>query len=329
MIETCSQCGIWEILERDNYCSWCGYKFISLDISIRPNRFVQRDYPPPAELLIYNSSSTNTVEVRRVIPSAKWMTIDSTAVRFPLSLEPNQRKRILVEIDPLDIEEDYCTGRVVVESSVGTESVDVEIIPAPELLVRTGEYEIYLDNLNLEDTYCQIEMAHGIATVRQVTAEPAEWVTARLAENVPLPVTLDARTNPHLEIKLVVDEQKLLDRSTSFPAIYEGSVCVTCDEFEVQEPFRIRCWKPPQMTVWEESDPVFTVYLGRSGEITLTVQNKALGDPLAGRGNAVLEVRSIQCVGDSGQSLPWLVLDESLVKPVLILGGEFHQFRFK
>src|ERR1035441_7645482 len=109
MIETCSHCGIWEVLDRDNYCSWCGYKFISLDISIRPNRFVQTDYPVPAELLIYNTLPSNTVEVRSVIPTAKWIAVDSTAVQFPLSLKPNQHKKILVQIDPLDIEEDYCT----------------------------------------------------------------------------------------------------------------------------------------------------------------------------------------------------------------------------
>src|SRR4051794_24645434 len=112
----CPQCGIWDVREDDNYCSLCRYKFVSLDISIEPRRFLMDDVPPPARLTIFNNSSQNEIVVESVRAECAWVTVPMNGKAPPFTLGPGQKRNLPVHIDPLD-QEEYATARVVVESN--------------------------------------------------------------------------------------------------------------------------------------------------------------------------------------------------------------------
>lgn len=325
---TCPGCKVWEVLESDNYCSWCGHKFISLDVRIQPNRF-SHDDTGAAWLTIQNSGGKNPVILQQITPSIPWLTVDLGSTRLPLSLEPGRSQRFRVEVDPLDLEEQYATGLVIVQSSAGTERASVEIVPPPEVRIHTKEYEIFLDNRDLEQTFAQIEVLQGVVTLLGISAEPSEWVRVKTVEEVHFPVTLDARSKNVLEVRLIVDEEHLARRSTAYPAKYDGLLKLAGTDFEWCEPFRIVCWRPPELWAWEESEPIVKAYAGQRGELTLSMQNKRPGDPLAGQGNATLEIRSIAVLDPDGKQNPWLKPAEPLTSALRIEGGAMRQFRFR
>jgi Hsp70 protein len=324
----CPNCGLWEIRDGDNYCSWCPHKFISLDLTLEPRRFVQTELPPPAVLTVAaNRSAQNEIVIHSISANEAWVTVDLGDVHLPLTLPPGQRRMISIEVDPLDLDEDYASASIIVESNAGRESVDLEVVPAPEVRITTGEYEIFLDNRELEQTYARVEVTNGVIEVCGVAAEPAEWVSVRLVDPAEVPVALDARGRNSMEVKLVVDEGYLLKLADSYPAVYEGKLILQCADLRREEAFRVRCWKPPDLWVWEESDPRVDAYAGKPGELTVSVQNKRPGDPSSGQGNAMLEIRGIEARNADGSLSEWLRLAEPWTGSVRIEGGGLHQFR--
>jgi hypothetical protein len=321
----CPRCEIWEIREGDNYCSWCQNKFVSLDLLIQPSRFLQDDLPPPARLTVTNPTQ-NEVVISSVRPSAAWISIPSNGHAISFTLGPGQRRCLTIEIDPLDLENEYATGRILLESNAGSYSVEIEVVPRPEIRITTGEYEIFLDNRALEQTFAHVQVDSGVIVVTSISAEPAEWASVKTVDDVQFPITLDARGQNTLELRFVIDEAYLLTLPGKYPAVYDGKLKITCTDFEREEPFRVRCWKPPELWVWEESDPRVTAYAGKKGELTLSVQNKMPGDPLAGQGNAVLEIRSIEIRNPDG-SENHAIVAEHIEEPVCIAGGALRQFR--
>lgn len=319
----CPRCRLWEIRESDNYCGWCQRKFIDLDVEINPSRFVQAGWPPPARLTLTNRSQQQEIEVYAISATRDWIAVDLEHVSLPFTLGPSQQRQLSVQIDPLAVEEEYAAGRVIIASNAGPQSAEVEVAPPPELRITTREYEIFLDNRDLEQTYARVELEAGIVTVLGVSAEPADWASVRPVEQVRFPMTLDARNCRSLELRLLINEEYLLATSTQYPAVYDGRLRVSCLDFEREEPFRIRCWRPPQMWIWEESEPRVTAYVGKKGELTLSIQNKLPGDPLGGQGNAALEVGAIDIRPNT-----WLRPLEPLSQSVRIEGGELRQFRF-
>src|ERR1017187_3211250 len=181
---TCPNCRVWLVKDGDNYCSLCGHKFFSLDVSIVPSRFQHEDLPPPAALVIENRSTQNEVTIERIVSRQSWVTLDMGTLAFPLVLKPLQRRVVEVTVETLDADDEYATATIEVESTAGSEKVSIEVLPAPDLEIDTGEYEIYLDELNLEATFATITVNKGAVTIKQIVAEPAEWVKLELVENV-------------------------------------------------------------------------------------------------------------------------------------------------
>jgi hypothetical protein len=324
----CPTCQLWAVKEGDNYCSLCGHKFSSLDLEIRPNRFLLYELAPPADLTIHNSSAQNDVLIQSIQSTVPWVSVDLHQAPLPLRLGPREKRSLKVEVDPLEVDEDYARAKVFVTSTAGPESVDLEVVPPPEVQISTGEYEIYLDKRDLEQPAARIEVTRGVVTVTSVTAEPSEWVTARPIGDVRLPLTLDARSDNVLDLRLVIDEEYLLTAGAPCPAEYRGMLRLRCVDFEREEPFVVRCWKPPEIWIWEESNPSVTAFVGKKGEVTLTVQNKIPADPSGGKGNAVLEIRSIAICNSDGTPNQWLRPADHLEPPFRIEGGGVRQLRF-
>ena len=225
---TCPTCSVWVIAPGDNYCSWCGHKFFTLDVSIAPARFLHDDLPPPAALTIENSSFKNEVTIRAIKCGQSWVSFNQSDLTFPFVLKPRQKKVIEVSVEALDADEEYAIATIEVDSTAGVEKVSIEVLPPPDLEIDTGEYEIYLDELNLEDTFATIIARSGVVTVKQVIAEPAEWVKIELVDKVSLPIELDSRGRNRLEARLIMDEHRLRELSQSFPATHEGVLRVVC-----------------------------------------------------------------------------------------------------
>jgi hypothetical protein len=116
---------------------------------------------------------------------------------LPLVLKPLQKRIIEVTIETLDAEDEYALGTIEVESTAGSEKVSVDVLPAPDMDIDTGEYEIYLDERNLEATFATITLNSGAVTVKKIVAEPEDWVKVELVENLAFPIQLDARGAPH------------------------------------------------------------------------------------------------------------------------------------
>src|ERR1035438_390022 len=227
---TCPNCRVWLVKDGDNYCSLCGHKFFSLDVSIVPSRFQHEDLPPPAALVIENRSTQNEVTIERIVSRQPWVSIDLGALAFPLVLKPLQKRIVEVTVETLDADEEYAAATIEVESTAGSEKVSIEVLPAPDLEIDTGEYEIYLDELNLEATFATITVNSGMVTVKRILAEPEEWGKVELVANLTFPIQLDARGRNRLETRLIMDERRLRQLSQSFPALHEGVLRVICDE---------------------------------------------------------------------------------------------------
>lgn len=290
----CPRCEIWEVRDDDNYCSLCQNKFVSLDLEIEPARFLQDDVPPPARLTVINKSSQNEILVQSIRVTASWVSVMANGHGLPFILGPGQRRNIAVQVDPLDLEDEYAAARIVVESNAGSESVEIEVVPSPVMRISTGEYEIFLDERALEQTFAQIVVDSGLVTVIGISSEPATWASVKTVDDVRFPLALDARGASTLELRFNIDEAFLLTLPSKYPAIYDGKLKVKCLEFEREEPFRVRCWLPPAMWIWEEREPHIEAFAGKPGELTLSIQNKDPGDPTGGQGNASLEIHSIE-----------------------------------
>lgn len=324
----CPRCGIWEVRNDDNYCSLCQNKFVSLDLEIEPSRFLQDDVPPPARLTVINNSSQNEISVQSVRATADWVSVMVSGNGLPFTLGPGQRRNLAVQVDPLDLEDEYAAARIVVESNAGSESVELEVVPPPVMRISTGEYEIFLDERAMEQTFAQIVVDRGAVTVTGISAEPATWASVKTVDDVRFPFDLDARGTSTLELRFNIDEAFLLTLPGKYPAIYDGKLRVKCLEFEREEPFRVRCWLPPAMWIWEEREPCFEAFAGKRGELTLSIQNKDPGDPMGGQGNASLEIQSIEVRNPDGSENHTLVCSESFAEPIRIEGGALRQFRF-
>src|ERR1039457_4418722 len=123
----CPTCHIWPVKVGDNYCSFCGHKFFSLNVSMTPTRFQHEDLAPPASLVIENRSPQNEVTIQRIVSSQRWLIPDLTPYSFPLVLKPLQRKIIEVAVETLDAEDEYASATIEVESTVGSEKVLVGV----------------------------------------------------------------------------------------------------------------------------------------------------------------------------------------------------------
>ena len=191
--------------------------------------------------------------------------------------------------------------------------------------VQTCALPIY--ELSLEATFATITVNSGVVTVKRIVAEPEEWVKVELVENLSFPIQLDARGRNRLETRLIMDERKLRQLSLSFPALHEGVLRVICDEFERTEPFRAKCWKPAELTIWEAGHQ-FEVLLGRPSKLTLTLQNKEPRDTSGGKGNAALLIQSIRWEALDGNAVDWIRPATDLAYPIRIEGGTFHRIDF-
>ena len=171
------------------------------------------------------------------------------------------------------------------------------------------------------------EVVHSRQTMKQVIAEPAEWVKIELVDKVSLPIELDSRGRNRLETRLIMDEHRLRELSQSFPATHEGFLRVVCEEFERTEPFLAKCWKPAELTVWEAGHK-FEVLLGRPSKLTLTLQNKEPRDPSGGKGNAALLIQSVRWENLNGRPVDWIRPKTDIAFPIKIEGGTFHPIEF-
>lgn len=325
---TCPSCHLWLVKDGDNYCSFCGHKFFSLDVSIVPSRFQHEDLPPPATLLIENRSTQNEVTIERILSNQPWVSLDLSNITLPLVLKPLQKRTLEVTVETLDADDEYAVGIIELVSTAGSERVSVEVLPAPHLDIDTGEYEIYLDERNLESTFATLTMNSGAVTIKRIVAEPAEWVKAELVEALSFPISLDARARKSLQVRLILDEHELRLLSQSFPALHEGVLRVVCDEFERAEPFRAKCWKPAELTVWETGHQ-FEILLGRPTQfLTLTLQNKEPRDTAGGKGNAVLLIHSMQWETLDGRPVDWIRPEADITYPIRLDGGAFYRLQF-
>ena len=324
---TCVNCSVWLVKDGDNYCAFCGHKFFSLNVSIKPSRFQHEDLPPPASLVIENRSAGSDVTITEIVSSEPWAVPDLTKLPLPLTLKAGQKRIIDVNVETLEAEDEYAIARIEVVSTAGSEAVTLEVLPAPDMDVETGEYEIQLDGRNSEETFATISMDAGAVTVTEIVAEPDEWVTVEHQEGLIFPIDLDVRHRRSIRVRLILNEERLRQVSPMLPALHEGTLRIVCQEFERSEPFRAKCWKAPELTVWEHGHRS-DVLLGRPSQIALTLQNKEPRDGAGGKGNAVVIIDSIRWETDGGAHVDWIQPVADLTFPIRIAGGVFHPVQF-
>ncbi len=94
----CNQCEIWELTDRDNFCSWCGANWIRFEVHLDRPELPRSEYPPPIEVVVRNGSQALAIEVERIAGSAEWIS-HLSAAELPVRVPPGGQHSFLVDVD--------------------------------------------------------------------------------------------------------------------------------------------------------------------------------------------------------------------------------------
>ena len=334
----CPQCRIWVVCPEDIHCAWCGHRLISVEARLPQSVFLRGELPPPLDLELKNRSEGAVITVERVEASEPWIRLDAGAAHLPLTIGPGSTAAVTVRLETAGLRDDYYSGAISIQSSVGEERVVVELTPAPELAVTAFssdtfrspcQFEILLDGRNLERNILRLELKRGVVTLVDLSTDQPDWATVRFPAGFRLPYVMDARRQQWLEVMIAIDEAHLADTATTYPFERAFHLVVECADFTHKEPVTVRCWRPPFLWIWEDGKTVVDAYEGQPSELTLTIQNSMPGKPEEGAGRAPLEISRIEVMDAAGQPCDWLEPLEPATDVIRVEGGRNRQIRYR
>jgi hypothetical protein len=276
----------------------------------------------PVILTLTHVGSVGRIRIEKIESSQPWLKPHQEQIA-DLTLQVGKDIIVPIEVDLLNLEDDYHEARVIVSSSLGTREATLEVTPRPKFKVMTdGEYTVLLDNILDERMSGYLSVTRGVVTVESLSTDVPEWAKVEAVQPATLPCKLDQRADNRLEFIFHIDEQYLLDQlkreSRSLPAEYKGTLLVKLSEFDEprKEVFRVKCFLPPRLEIPEAEMGTIRleVFAGKRGELDLTLQNGDRDET----GCADLQVQEIKI------DAPWLQPSGSISFPLTITSGQYH-----
>jgi molecular chaperone DnaK (HSP70) len=329
MVIPCSTCGLWESIEGDLYCSWCGATLIDLGLTIDNDYLYVGDPKTTLKLMITHSGVWGAVRIESVTTDQPWLTIksDHQARSLPgKSLRQGEFIELTLEADLAALPDDYHVANISVVSNVGPRAVSFEAVPRPTLdkVSTGGEHTIWLDNLPEEKLTGYLAISSGVVTIETLTTD-VDWAEVQ-ATNQTIPCRLDARRAKRLEFEFKIDEaqllQEILAKGEKFPAERSGNLVMKFGDMEAERswPFYVKCLLPPALIIPEAEKPVEVLaFMGKQTEFGLTLENGNQG----ARGHAELEILKID------YDEKWLRPINPIVYPLVIASGQFQHLTFE
>lgn len=316
----CKRCKIWETLDSDSFCSWCGAALVDFAMSFNLHHVYAGDIVDGLTLTLTHTGTVHSIDVQSITSSMAWLTpqVDWTD---GLKLQVNSEIVIPVRVDLLDLTDSYHEAAVVVTSSVGTREIVLKVSPRPKFQISTGgEHTVLLDNVPDERMSGYLSVTRGVVTIESLATDVPDWGSVEAIQPSNLPCTLDQLDDNRLEFVFHVDEQYLLDdvrqRGQELPAEYKGTLLIKLAEFEElrKESFRVNCFLPPELKVPEAEGRIrLEVFIDKRGELDLTLQNGERDES----GRAVLQIHEIRI------DAPWLVPSGVIAYPLSIASGQY------
>jgi molecular chaperone DnaK (HSP70) len=147
----CQNCKIWEILESDLFCSWCGKNIFQIDARERPIRLYLSPNFDPGDLQwlsseVITNNSPNRISVNCVDPSP-WLQVDPAQA----VIEPNGMLNVTLRLDPKKLGTNLKQGHFAFQPTVlggvhnGTfprRDFEVQVWPPPDVSVEPVEVYI-------------------------------------------------------------------------------------------------------------------------------------------------------------------------------------------
>lgn len=319
----CRKCQIWETLDSDSYCSWCGAALVDLALAFNFEHLYVEDLVDDLTLTLTHSGTVGRVDIHDIKSSHPWFTpqVDGISER---KLQVGSFVVIPVQVDLLNLTDTYHEAVVTVNSSVGERKVAIEVSPKLKFQIVTGgTHSVLLDDRPDEPMKGYLSVIQGIVTIDSLTTDVPEWASVKPIQPSSLPCKLDQRFNNRLEFQFNVDEKNLLDdarrRGQTFPAEYKGMLLVKFAEFEElrKDTFRVACLFPPKLHIPEAEARRIKVeaFIEKRRELDFALQNGERDET----GRANLSIHNIQI-----EEAPWLQLSGAVSYPLNIASGRYH-----
>jgi len=321
----CPKCNKWEVRDEDLFCSWCRLKLSDFELSLDPGQlYVGDPLLEPLTLTIKHTGASGQVHIKQITANQSWVKLLGNNTT-DLTLRSGGIITVPVEVDPLEMIDDYHEAVIEAQGNIGSRSVKLHVVPRPEIQVFTGEYTILLDMVQDEKNSGYIEVTRGVVTVKNLTTD-VPWATVELCDGVVYPCRLDGKINKRLDFRFVIDEQYLINdiegNRKQPPVEYQGHLILRYVELTIErkESFRVKCHLPPTVVIPEEVGQTVRadVFLGKRKELDITLQN---GDRHVG-GRAELKVLEITIDQD------WMRPAAPFAYPIAIPSGGYHQIGF-
>lgn len=326
----CKECQLWQALESDLFCSWCGITFIDLALTIDTDYLYVGDPATSLKLTIRHTGALGAVELHSVAsdPEQPWLKIkaDQQAKTLPgKSLRSGQFIELTLEAELADLPVDYNKAKITVASSVGLREAVIEAVPKPKLdkVSTGGQHTILLDNLQEERLTGYLAISGGVVTVSELRTDSA-WADV-IAVNQSIPCRLDARSNKRLEFEFKIDEMRLFQeiqaRGETFPVERTGNLIMKFEQMEPERSwqFQLKCLRPPKLIIPEaEGMREIEAFVGRRAEFSLTLQNGKQGE----LGHADLQISKID------PDVQWIQPTTKISYPLTISSGQYQHITF-
>jgi molecular chaperone DnaK (HSP70) len=323
----CGNCKVWDLHEEDFYCSWCGYGLVTFTVELSHSQLYVGEITP-IDLKIENTS-TRDIRIQKVEVEPTSPDLQIEIGQPPNEVGCGKTIVISVNVDTILLDEGYYEATIRVLTNAGSKEVKLEVVPQPDVVPVTGEYKIYLDLLQTEQNFAHITIKEGVITVEELKAD-VPWAKVKTREGIKLPFVLDARSTNTLPLEFEFDEAALIEQTKQSIWDHQGNLIIRYRELPTlrYESFRVVCYKPPELHVWEQENPRKEVIVGRHEFFTLTLQNTDPSDPEGDERRGELEVREIEIKNEDGSPCTWLKPTEPILFPIRIPGGEFVQLSF-
>lgn len=325
----CATCDLWESIEGDLYCSWCGATLIDLALTIDTDYLYVGDPKTTLKMVITHAGVWGAVRIESVTTDQPWLTIksDHQARSLPgRSLRTGEFIELTLEADLAALPNDYNVANITVVSNVGPRTVSFEAVPRPTLdkVSTGGEHTILLDNLPEEKLTGYLAISSGVVTIETLKTDVG-WAEVQPI-NQTIPCLLDARRAKRLEFEFKIDEallqQEIKSKGEKFPAERSANLVMKFGDMETERswPFYVKCFLPPKLNIPEAERPVeVEAFIGKRAKFGLTLENFRQG----AQGRADLKILKI----DSDVS--WLRSTSAIVYPLVIASGQYQHVTFE
>ena len=96
----CTRCHGWEVLDGDDFCSWCGTTYLQFEIALDHATVSAADYPPPIELTVANRSPSRPLALSGIATTATWVT-PLPGQPLPQTVPPLEQRLFYFDADTL------------------------------------------------------------------------------------------------------------------------------------------------------------------------------------------------------------------------------------